>query len=411
MKPLSLPCLRGKMGDTFFYSTLMTFKEVADRIKLPEEIDKKYESEDLKLGDWIQRKIEKNRIGEIVNYLKTQNQHFFNSIIIGIFDGSPSWQDINVKNPEIAEVIDEEIIEYLSRTFGILTLSGEESLFAIDGQHRSISIRSAVEKTQELGNDEISVIFIAHSSTEDGKIRTRRLFSTLNKYAKPVSQSEIIALSEDNNCAVITRAIIDNFDLLKNKILINKNRSISVENRNSFTNIMVLYDLIERLLTDKRVYGIPVSGYNRNDYIMNRVSNDQIKKDIKKVEKYFTEVLVSVPSIKSFFKTGKVDRKLKSTSLVFRPIGQNILFDVYKAALEHRKGNAAINYFKKDTFTLNNKVWNKIFWDEETENISTDKSKQRFATLLILEHLGIPIKRTATDLKTYKNFDIPANNI
>ena len=70
------------------------------------------------------------------------------------------------------------------------------------------------------------------------------------------SQSEIIGLSEDNNCAVITRSIIDNFPLFKNAVLINKNRSISIENNNAFTNIIVLYDIIERLLTDKSVYGI-----------------------------------------------------------------------------------------------------------------------------------------------------------
>ena len=169
-KSLSLPCLRGRMGDTFFYSTLMSFQEVAERIKIPEEIDKKYKSEDLKLGDWIQRKIEKNRIQQIVNYLKTQDQRFFNSIIVGIFDGSPSWQDINIKNPEIADVIDDETIEYLSRTFGILTLNGEESLFAIDGQHRSISIRNAVAKAKGLGTDEVSVIFLAHKKAIEASL-------------------------------------------------------------------------------------------------------------------------------------------------------------------------------------------------------------------------------------------------
>ncbi len=47
LNALALPCLRGKMGDTFFYSTIMSLKDVADRIKLPSEIDKKYDSDDL----------------------------------------------------------------------------------------------------------------------------------------------------------------------------------------------------------------------------------------------------------------------------------------------------------------------------------------------------------------------------
>ncbi len=408
---LSLPCMRGKMGDTFFYSTLMTFNAIADRVKLPHEIDAKYSLEELKLGDWIQRKIQDKRISHIVQYLKTQEQHFFNSIIIGIFDGNPSWQDINIKNPEIDEILDDTTIEYFNRTFGILTLTGEESLFAIDGQHRAISIRKAVEKYKDLGKDEISVIFIGHKTTEEGQIRTRRLFSTLNKYAKPVSQSEIIALSEDNNCSIITRELIDHYALFKNKILINKNRSISIENTTAYTNIMVLYDLVERILTNKNIYGIPVSGHDKDNYITNRVEDEQIKSDYKKCEKYFTDILTNIPSISNFFETGNVNRKEKNTSLFFRPIGQNILFDVYKVALEHKKGKEAISFFAKDNFNLSNKNWKKVFLDKETGNISTEKVKQRYATLLILEALGISINRTKKDIEIYHNFNIKITDI
>ncbi len=343
--------------------------------------------------------------------MKTQEQRFFNSIIVGIFDGSPSWQDINIKNPEIAEILNENVVEYLNRTFGILTLNGDESMFAIDGQHRSISIRAAVEKYASLGTEEISVIFLAHKNTVDGKIRTRRLFSTLNKYAKPVSQSEIIGLSEDNNCAVITRSIIDNFPLFKNAVLINKNRSISIENNNAFTNIIVLYDIIERLLTDKSVYGIKVTGHNKQKYITNRVSDKQLNADLKTIENYLLTSLPKIPSLNSFFKTRVVNRKSKSCSLLFRPIGQSVFFDVFKVALDYKKQNKCISYFRKDTFNLKNPIWEKVFLDAETGNISTEKAKQRFASLLILEHIGVPVKRTAKDIQTLNNYKFSANDI
>lgn len=408
---ISLPCLRGIMGDIYYYSTLMSFQEIAKRIKLPEEIDKKYSSDELKLGDWIQRKIQPNRIEHIVRYLKTQKQHFFNSLIVGIFDGSPAWQDIKITNPEIYDVVDESSIEYFNRTFGILTLNGNESIFAIDGQHRALSIRNAVVKYAELKGDELSVIFVAHKTSEEGKIRTRRLFSTLNKYAKPVSQSEIIALSEDNNCSIITRELMEEFSLFHKKILYNKNRSISVENTTAFTNIMVLYDIVERLLTNKKIYGINVNGYDKNDYITNRTTEVQLKKDLKKCESIFEDVCLNIPSIKTFFDTGTVDRKDRKTSLLFRPIGQNILFDVYKVALEHKKGKSVIDFFAKGDFNLTNKYWRKIFVDKETGNISTEKAKQRYATLLILDSLKIAVKRTANDLKVYNSYNINPKNI
>lgn len=399
------------MGDWYYYSTLMNFKDIAQRIKLPEEIDQKYSSSELKLGDWIQRKIQTNRIENIVRYLRNQEQRFFNSIIVGIFDGAPSWQDLNIKNSEFNDRITETELEYFSRTFGILTLSGEESLFAIDGQHRAIAIRDSIVHDKKLEGDEVSIIFVAHSVSENGIIRTRRLFSTLNKYAKPVSQSEIIALSEDNNCAIITRDIIENYSSFKGKILVNKNRSISIENTTAFTNIMVLYDIIERITTNKNVYNIYVGGRDKDDYITNRVSDRLLHSDYTKCINVFDNFLLKIPFIKDFFDNGNVDRKLKSTSLLFRPIGQNILFDVYKVANDKNKRKAALRFFKKDNFNLENKHWKKVFWDKETQNISTEKSKQRFATLLILEKLGIKINRTATDQRIYNNYKIKPEDI
>jgi hypothetical protein len=410
--PISLPCLRGKMGDWYYYVTLLKFGEVANRVSLPKEIDSYYKNkEELKLGDWIQRDLEPNRTRNIVDYLKRQSQHFFNSLILGIYEGNPSWQDISVNTNKEYNDLDDNNLDYLSRTFGILNLEGTEDIFAIDGQHRAIGIREAVKEDAKLRDDEITAIFVAHKTTVEGKIRTRRLFSTLNRYAKPVSQSEIIALSEDNNCAIITRELIENFPLFKDKILINKNRSIAIENKNHFTNIMVLYDIVERLLTNKPVYGMQVEGYDKNNYITTRIDDGKLKKDIKICQKHIKELFTSIHCLKRFFTTGNIDRKLATTSLLFRPIGQNILFDAYKLSLKFQKEKDIILFFNKNTFNVKNKHWKKVFFDKKTGTILTEKSRQRYATLLILEAIGIPIKRTKKDIETYQNFGIKPSDI
>ena len=41
-KKLNLPCLKGRIGDWFYYCSTMSFDEIARRVKLPIEIDKKY---------------------------------------------------------------------------------------------------------------------------------------------------------------------------------------------------------------------------------------------------------------------------------------------------------------------------------------------------------------------------------
>src|SRR3989338_5465657 len=408
-----VPCLRGRMGDWIYYVGLLSFNEVAKRVKLPKEIDRKFLDENLKLGDWIQREIDDDRIERIVRYLRKQEQRFFNSIILGIYGGNPSWQEIelNQEANEEKKILTEKTFDYLSKSLGILTLDGTESIFAIDGQHRAVGIREAVKGDNKFTEDEIPVIFVAHKTSEEEKIRTRRLFSTLNKYAKPVSQSEIIALSEDNNCAVITRNLIDSFDLLKNRIIINKNRSINIDNTISFTNILTFYDIIEKILTNKKVFNHKVSGEDHNKYTTERESDGKLKNDQEHVKKILTEVLKSIPSFISYIESNNVDRKQLKTSLIFRPIGQNILFDVIKLSKEHSKFKQAKEYFAKDTFNLTNHVWKTIFWDEESNNIRTEKTRQKFATLLILNHLGINIKKTRKDIEMFESFNIDPSKL
>jgi len=150
MKKLVLPALRGRIGDWFYYVSLLPFKEVAQRISMADEIHK---SKDLR--DWIQTEVSQ-RIEGIVTYLETQEQRFFNSLILGIYGGSPSWQELDIKT-RYAD-LEEEDLDYLNRTFGILTLKGDEKIFPIDGQHRTQAIKDALKNKEELQEEEISVI-------------------------------------------------------------------------------------------------------------------------------------------------------------------------------------------------------------------------------------------------------------
>ncbi|MBK6483959.1 MAG: DGQHR domain-containing protein [Chitinophagaceae bacterium] len=405
-KPLSIPCLKARMGDWIYYVGIMSFDDVAKRVSLPKEIDKKFKDPSLKLGDWIQRELDDKRTNTIVDYLIKQKQRFFNSLILGIYGGKPSWQELEIyKEKSNQSILEEETDLYFSKSIGVLRLDGSESIFAVDGQHRAFAIREAVAKDKTISKDEITVIFLAHKTSEEGKVRTRRLFSTLNRYAKPVSQSEIIALSEDNNCSIITRNIIESFELLKDKILVNKNRPISATNTNAFTNILTLYEIIECLLTNKKVYGFSVSGNPFKDYTTNRIEDSEILKDTLHVKKILKNILESIPSFNVYLKSGTVDRKSPKSNLVFRPIGQNILFDTYKVASEHHKTKELLQYISKDTFNLEHKVWKEVFWDKDTKNIITDIPRQRYATKLLLEYLGIPSKRTPKDLEMQAAFN------
>ncbi|MCX8106658.1 MAG: DGQHR domain-containing protein [Ignavibacterium album] len=399
---LILPTLRAHMGDWIYYVSIMTFEEISNRLSMADEIRK---SEGLKT--LIQREV-KNRTKEIVEYLKNQEQRFFNSIIIGLYGGNPKYQEITV---EQYSGIGEKELNYLNKAFGILTLDGNEKLFAIDGQHRTKAIKESLKEKSTLSTEENSVIFIAHKTSPEGLIRTRRLFSTLNRYAKPVSKSEIIAIDEEDNCAIITRNLVEDFKLLKDIVLFNQNRSISNNNSSSFTNIIVLYDFITTILTNQKVFGYTVTGEDYLFFTHRRTSEEVIYEKQKIIENLLTEIFKAVPSLNRFLRTKFVDRKLKTTSLLFKPIGQNILYQTLKLAMEHKKKDKLLNYFAKDNFNLQNKIWKKVFLDEETGRIKTDKELQKYAFYLILKSIGVNLPLTTKDQKVYDNFNIDPSDL
>lgn len=400
------------MGDWMYYVTLLKFQDVAERVFLPEEIDKKYkEKENLKLGDWIQRDLENKRIDDVVNYLKKQKQRFFNSIILGMYDGKPSYREIEVKTSEFYD--DEEETEYFSKTFGILTLNGEESIFAIDGQHRAISIRKAVKNNSDLIEDEICVIFVAHRTDEVGKERTRRLFSTLNRYAKPVNKKEIIALSEDDNCAILTRRLVEKYKKFDGKILINGNKSINPNNTDSFTNIIQLYDIVVLLLCEVRITSVCLTnGFNKKEFTNNRIKEKKLDICYKKLTSIFNKTFETFTQLNNMLENNtSINRSDKKTSLIFRPIGQEIFFKILKAGMYHNKSKDVYSYFSNADFNLESKVWNEVFWDSEASTIITTAERQKYAYHLIMEKIGIPIKRSNKDKEIFTSFNFTKDDI
>ena len=308
-----------------------------------------------------------------------QKQRFFNSLILGMYEGKPSYRDIEVDTSTMYP--DEEEMQYFSKTFGILTLSGEESIFAIDGQHRAISIRKAVKNDKGLSDDEICVIFVAHRTDNEGKIRTRRLFSTLNRYAKPVNKKEIIALSEDDNWAILTRRLVEKYQKFKGKILINGNKSINPNNTDAFTNIIQLYDIVVLLLCSQKItnFGETI-GEDRKEFTNNRVSEENLDTYYKKLTTIFNRTIITFSQLNDLLINDvSVDRNKKETSLIFRPIGQEIFFKVLKAGMTKHKTTEVYNYFAQADFNLKNKVWKSVFWDEETKTIITLMERQKFA--------------------------------
>lgn len=176
---LFLPALRAKMGNWTYYITLMSMKEVASRISI---VDDMLASTSLK--ELSQRTLmEKSK--RIAEHLLRQEQRFCNAIVIGSYGGNPNWHDLTVRGRNGAA----DVPEHPEGSIGFLELTGSETLFAIDGQHRVQGIKEAVVQNRSLEEEEVCAIFVKgvpateRDKDPDGFERTRTLFLTLNRHA------------------------------------------------------------------------------------------------------------------------------------------------------------------------------------------------------------------------------------
>lgn len=318
------PALRGIMGDRVFYSCLMNFHDLAGRVSYAEEIHT-----NKGLSDMIQRRLDGGRGLEIANYIRSQNQRFFNSLVVATYGGSPQWhplQDVtdNTQDASLAG-LPQELIE----SVGFLTLGGDERLFALDGQHRLAGIKKAIQgdEAQDL-SDDISVIFVSHQDTADGLERTRRLFTTLNKTAKSVSKGDIIALDEDDIVAVCVRKLVEETELLDgDRVAFTASSNMPTTNKESVTTIGNLYDVVKVLFT-RSVSDLQKGAKQLRDV---PTSESNVRLYFEYAKSYFELLGAEFKELGEFFdsdNTGDVVPQFRGQhggKVIFRPLGLELL--------------------------------------------------------------------------------------
>lgn len=319
-KKIVLPALRGIMGDWVYYCCLMDLGELSSRVGYAEDIHKSKA-----LSDMIQRQLKRGRSAEISEYLKKQPERFFNSLVIATYGGRPNWHELadvrsKTEDDELQDIKDNTIA-----SVGFLTLRGDESLFALDGQHRLAGIKKAVKEGLD-GDpyDEVSVIFVEHKKTSLGLERTRRLFTTLNKTARPVSKGDIIALDEDDVMAICVRRLIERTELFSDqRIAAVASNNMPVSNTTSLTTIGNLYDVLTILFTNAQT-GLRA---RRPDLQRIRPSDDKLDEYFKLAQQFFGFLRMYFEEIDEFFSaqpTSPVVQEYRGThggKAMFRPLG------------------------------------------------------------------------------------------
>ena len=418
MKKLYLPSLRGIIGDWVYYPTLMKLKDIAERVKIAEEI---YQSKIL--SEMVQRVIKKKRGKEIRDYLIKQEQRFFNSLIVAVYDGDPSWYNLtHIKSNNRFESTNqlnvEEIPENVVAGIGILSLNGGEKLFALDGQHRLIGIKEAVTENSQLGEEELSIILIAHKTDTEGRERSRRLFTTLNKNAVRVSKGETIALDEDDTMAITVRNLVmKNLMFTDDRILNNATDNVPKSNQTCLTTIGNLYDLLGVLFTKVYIISKKKRLKDKKDELTKiRQSDEILEQHYTNACDYFEQLTRSFRALQEF--ANSVDsypivvekyRHSDGGSILFRPIGLKILTEIIAVLAEKYPLSECFKMTSKLPTDLTQAPYNGVIWHPTQKKMIRGKTLVKNLLLYMLNHLPKDINQLREDYA--KALEIETNEV
>ena len=144
MEAISIPAIRGKIGNTIYYCTTLTFKQISTMVK---KVDGELHTAN-SLKEQIQRSLTDNYV-KIKNYIINRDDRFFDSLVLAVYDGEPIWKEVRY-----------EIDNITYYNVGLLEFSGQEKIFPVDGQHRVEGIRAALLERDDLDNETISVMLL-----------------------------------------------------------------------------------------------------------------------------------------------------------------------------------------------------------------------------------------------------------
>lgn len=364
MKAIKIPAIRGKIGNTIYYCTTLTFKQVDEMVRPVN--DELYIANSLK--EQIQRSLTDNYI-KIKEYILNREDRFFDSLVLAVYDGDPMWKEVRYE-------IDNETYYNV----GLLEFSGQEKIFPVDGQHRVEGIRAALAENGELGDEMISVMLIGHQNTAEGREKSRRIFSTLNRYVKPVRLGDIIALDEDDIVAIVTRDLLETYPLFIGKrIKASNNKSIPNTDKTAFTSLMTLYEchlvLYKTYISQKDQKNYKKSQIN--DKLKYRPSDEIINEFNQYLIEFWNGMVTTFGEIRTYIDNNSNDpaRELRPTddggNLFFRPIG--LLPFVEAVARIKMSSQEAYNEIISQYSNLNRNVhsdlWDMILWNPRTNRM------------------------------------------
>lgn len=396
-----IPAFKAKVGDWNYYICHMKYAEVAKQVQFAYELGGNTDLETM-----IQRGIS-SRTGDITAYLLNSSHRFLGALIVAAWGGHPEYTPIQMEDPD-------EVLKDLDRDFGLLTFDGSQMYFALDGQHRLRAIKDALKKNQNLATEDICVLIVAHFDTKEGRLKTRRLFTNINRNAKATTGSENIVLDEDDGIAILTRRFLTEHDFLsKEKVIkifqkrgtegeiVLAGNSIAKTDPKSFSTISVLYNN----LTEIR-FGLHVSMKDRTSRPTAEVLDDSYGVLSKRID----DLLSSCGDIRKRYEAAENARDLRAPKdsesmghAFMRPVIQRSIFRTVGQICEQDRlsWEELMKRLSELDWNIGSAPWTAVFNPENNKMIG-GKDFSNLLDELLLAHLAPYSKQSIR--RARKNF-------
>lgn len=396
--------IKGKLGSTEYYVITMKAGEVVSNIRIPKDVDG---WEDLDIEQRYQREINDIRVKNLIApYLANDNDRFFGSLLVTMQNS-----DGIIFEP-LTDVATKLPVAYKTPASGagFLTLTGGEIMFPIDGQHRLRALKYAIDGKDSSGKDLPNFSASSELAQEDVVIilfkfdieTSRKIFTKVNKYAKPTTKAQNLITDDDDVVAVITRKIAN--DVIDARMVNFKNNTLTNKSI-EFTTLATLYECVGSIID---------AFHGKIDRAI-RPDNQKERLYIQTATEEFSSLVQNIEHFKTILTHTTEDgderrRELRSQILLAKPIAQLCLVKAFlhiKKISKTKDGRTPTDTEIFDAlnainWSIDNSTWQKILMNGQ--RVMVGRGTINLATNFIIYFAKFMSKDEEEDLlKHYKN--------
>ncbi len=346
---------------------------------------------------------------QIAPYLANDDSRFFGAIIVAA---------MNFNEEDIFEPLAAVITKGLPNKYradaadmGFLTFKGGEVLVPLDGQHRLKAIEFAVTGRDERGRPIADFKPCTHLAQEDVTVilvpyepkKARKIFTRVNRYARPTTAGQNIVTDDDDILAVLTREVAN--DLIGGRLTKYSSNTLTTKDP-EFTTLAIVYNCNEAIITNSFPGGKPDT--------TQLPEASTIKLYRNKVREVWQALLENIEvfadALSDKEETGDDKRReIRKTNLLGKPVGQECLVRAFLRLtgppnnMGDEKACERLNALPWSITEENLKVWQRVLWAGGVDGKIITKNRALATNLIAyLADEKITDEKKAALLKEYR---------